>query len=312
MIEEFHTMKSFRGTDLGIIRLNKLAITDNPKMEITIGDERIYPIGFDTYGHPIISSQNYAYYKALKKNYDRDEKTFLLKVTYEYKAFCIRLDVFNEADIINSIANGNSLRKLKEILMLRKQYNFCKKNSNSKNELKCFIIFGRYLLETDGHVYLWDEDNKKKGPEVHIPGEDDVCATCGKHFNIQDVRDANITEDDQACKYHKSCYDKYVQELQLCKASQIMDVVYENIPSYDIIPDNDGNEKFNWYCYHTTQGDIALRFKTKVISIKWYDNFKPFDVKKVFKKEPVTKFNRGIHAWSPEDAIRYLSMAKEA
>lgn len=48
-----------------------------------------------------------------------------------------------------------------------------------------------------------------------------------------------------------------------------------------------------------------------MIVIKWHDNFKPFNMK-IFADERVTKFDRGIHAWSKDDAIRYLGMAKKA
>ena len=67
--------------------------------------------------------------------------------------------------------------------------------------------------------------------------------------------------------------------------------------------------------YHTKQGDVALRFKNKVIEIKWCGNFKPFNLEALFKDEDVTKRkledSKIIHAWSADDAVRYLMMVKK-
>ena len=70
-----------------------------------------------------------------------------------------------------------------------------------------------------------------------------------------------------------------------------------------------------WYLYHTNQGNVAIRFKNKVIEIKWFGNFKPFNLETLFKDEDVTKKklpdSKVIHAWSMDDAIKYLMMVKK-
>ena len=57
-IEPFRNEPS---TKLGVIRLKHLAWPDKQRIKIMIGDREFKPIGFDTYGHPIISEENYAY-----------------------------------------------------------------------------------------------------------------------------------------------------------------------------------------------------------------------------------------------------------
>lgn len=97
------------------------------------------------------------------------------------------------------------------------------------------------------------------------------------------------------------------------EASQIIDAVYDDKPEVEVRKEwdeEDQKEKI-WYCYKTNQGTISIRFKNKVIVLEWHNNFKPFSMN-IFKDERVTKYDRGIHAWSRDDAIRYLSMAKRA
>ena len=53
-----------------------------------------------------------------------------------------------------------------------------------------------------------------------------------------------------------------------------------------------------------------------MISIEWQENFKPFDMNQIFASEDVTKWaengKRGIHAWSIENAGKYLAKVNKA
>lgn len=340
MLKEIHTIRTFRGTNLGIIRLDKLAKPDKSKMIITIGGIEVKPIGFDTYGHPIISASNFLYYQALKSNFGRKEITFLTEVSYEPAIFCYRRDVYDSIESIKQaiteneknkasscLKEDNQLEKLKMLLILRKQAAFL------NLELKNFILYGKYLLSSNGHIYsaydlsidyligLGGEDvveinediDVSTLKEVHIPSREDVCAICGEQFTLQDVKENRITENARVEKVHCKCHKNFNIEVDLDKASQIIDAVYEGKPPVEIRKewdDEDHKEKI-WYSFKTNQGTISIRFKHKVIVIEWHDNFKPFNMK-IFDEERVTKYDRGIHAWLKEDAIRYLSMAKKA
>lgn len=339
MLKEIHTIRSFRGTDLGIIRLDKLAMPSKLKMKITIGGIEVKPIGFDTYGHPIISASNFLYYQALKSNFGRKEITFLTEVSYEPETFCYRRDIYdstesikqviaeNKKNKVSYIKEDNQLENLKRLLILRKQAAFL------DLELKNFILYGKYLLSSNGHIYsaydlpieylmglggedvveINDDVDVSKLTEVHIPSNEDVCAICGESFTLDDVKKNLITENERVEKVHCKCHKNFNIEVELDKASQIIDAVYEGKPHVEIRKewdDEDQKEKI-WYSFKTKQGTISIRFKNKVIVIEWHDNFKPFNMK-IFADERVTKFDRGIHAWSKDDAIRYLSMAKKA
>lgn len=344
---EVHTIRKFRGTNLGIIRLNQLAKPDG--MKITIGGIEIRPIGYDTYGHPIISSSNFIYYQALKSNFGRKETTFLTEVYYEPKVFCIRREIYDSKEAIEQIIHeeaevkcmdeyerakkakeqSEKLKKLKKILIYRKQAAFL------QMELKNFLLYEKYVLSSDGHIYsaselptkfiasLDDEDVLELDDsviseyaltkEVHIPGSEDICTICGEKFNIEDVKDDRITENEQVEKVHRECQKAFSIQTELEKASQIIDAVYDGNPKVNIESEYvlEQQKERIWYCYKTNQGTISIRFKNKVTVIEWHDNFKPFNMT-IFDGERVTKYDRGIHAWSKDDAIRYLSMAKKA
>lgn len=324
MTSEIHTIRNFRGSNLGIIRLNKLAYPDKSKIKITIGGRDVKPIAFDTYGHPIISESNFVYYKALKANADRRADTFLTEVCYEAKPFCVREEIYDSKEEIEKVIKGNELKQLKKLLIYRKQAAFL------KMQLHSFLLYGKYVLASNGHIYLAEnisvedidvnnvveipeKDGISYGKEIHVPGEDDVCAVCGEKFTLNDVAEQLVTENNKLEKVHCKCQDQFTTEVKMKEASQIIDAVYDDKPEVEVRKEwdeEDQKEKI-WYCYKTNQGTISIRFKNKVIVLEWHNNFKPFSMN-IFKDERVTKYDRGIHAWSRDDAIRYLSMAKRA
>jgi len=328
---ELHSIKKFRGGKLGIIRLKKLAYPRN--ITIQIGDEEFRPIGYDTYGHPIISEENFIYYKALKAIRERQGESLVPVVEYEPQPFCIKRETYDSKEWIEKIEMESDkeakLKRLKELLINRKRANF------NKSELNTFILYGKYALYQDGHVYMCsyerinfeetdsivlemsDVANFNLKEEVHIPRHDDVCFICRKNFNIDDIKKLTITEDENCRKAHKRCLIKDIEAKNYQKASKIIDSVYQDFPESEIIReyDEEDNKEKVWYLYHTRQGDVAIRFKNKVIEIKWFGNFKPFKLEKLFEDEEVTKRRlkdaKVIHAWSMDDAIRYLLMVKK-
>lgn len=322
-MQERHSIKRFRETNLGIIRLEKLA-DPSKDMKIFIGEKQVWPISFDTYGHPIISESNFAYYLSEKQNTERRGESLVPIVEYENKCFCIIRSAYDsEEAILTAISSENdALKHLKQILIERKQAAFCGK------ELDTFVLYGKYVLSSNGHTYVLK--NSKGIPqqdvakvnniedisyteEIHIPSENDTCDICGKKFTIEDVQQFSISANESSVKTHKVCLEDFKKATEHQIASQIVDAVYDGRPVSEIKSDYDSEEsKFKtWYVYKTNQGTIRICFRTKVIVIEWEDNFKPFNMS-IFDNERVTKYDRGIHAWSKDDAIRYLSMAKKA
>lgn len=374
-LKELHSIKEFRGSKLGILRLNNLA---NPSKGIVVrfAGKEFLPISYDTYGHPIVSKQCFEYYKALKGLNEREGESLVPEVEYEPQYFVVRRDVYDSKEAFESIEmlpEEEQLNRLKEILIYRKKAHFTGK------ELKTYILYGKYALYEDGHVYICTfdekEDNQKnvirnvfevmnqrvfckmrtkfsrtntasclgqssemskpivqdlsevsnfellrdkkteKLIELHIPGAKDKCAICGKKFKISDVKEFAITENAECAKVHSSClYDCTIAENYL-EASKIIDNVYSEIPPSEIIKEiNEDGKEMVWYKYHTRDGDIGIRFKNKVREIKFFGNFKPFNLELLFKDVDVTKRRlfdaKIIHAWSKEAAIKYLMMVE--
>ena len=239
MEKELHSIKRFRGGNLGIIRLNKLAIPRD--ITIKLGDEEFKPIGYDTYGHPIISEANFIYYKALKSIREREGESLVAEVEYTHAPFAIRRDVYDSVQGIEAAAK--SLDTLKKLLKYRKQANFIKK------ELRTFILFGKYVLNNDGHIYACSYQEKDESAEekivldlsevinfeiyeeLHIPSHEDVCAVCGRRFNVDDIKEFAVTEDEDCRKVHKHCLASFVEAVNYQKASQIIDSVYQELYS---------------------------------------------------------------------------------
>ena len=355
-------IEPFRGeesTKLGVLRLKKLAYPD-ARMKIMIGDTEIKPIGFDTYGHPIISKENYEYCDALKAIAEREGKFLPVIVEYDRKAFCMKKECYDSKEYIEKAIgvenctaveeesaektekerkmeyerDVQSLKRFKELLVNRKQAAF------SGEKLNTFVIYDMYILSENGHVYqceqletvpLAEEEMKDavlemnqivtliQGKEIHIPSEKDVCPVCGKNFTIKDIQEFSVSENAKCEKVHAECLKKYTEALNHERASRIIDAVYTEKPKAKCevgeIYDDEDKEMRTCYTYKTNQGTISIYFRTKVTVIVWHDNFKPFNMS-IFDNERVTKFDRGIHAWSiggaMDDAIKYLQMDKKA
>lgn len=329
MISEIHNIKPFRDTKLGVIRLNKLA---NPRnMKIFLGEREVSPIGFDTYGHPILSEEVLQYYFALKTNADRRNETFLVDVEYEEAHFFIKSSYYDSKEELAKILNGEPTKKLekfKEYLVMRKKAAFIGKKLN---------VFAlnfdniQYILASDGKIYLADylettseetilaeEDMEAYvyEKEVHIPSSDEKCKICGKEFSFEDVENGFISFE-AACKVHLHCAIDFAEQVEEQKACSIVDAVYLKPKAPVTLKkfiDAKGKER-NRFVFKTEEGDISIYFKTKVIVIEWGENYKPFQMD-IFENERVTKYDdergRGIHAWSASGAIKYLDMAKRA
>lgn len=229
--ETVEVIQEFRQTALGKIRLKKLAYPCADKMKITIGEKEVFPIGFDSYGHPIISEGAFKYYKVMKAKAKKEGKDFSIVVEYEERPFCIRRSAYDSEDrkmlefetVKPSIESANlkDLKGLKEILVHRKMAVFLNENLNR------FLLYDKYLLGKDGKVYEYPSKEKHNEnivkfdgqvdttilKETHIPGEHDFCAICGKPFNICDVKQFEVTEDENCNKVHRKCQEEY-EELE--------------------------------------------------------------------------------------------------
>ena len=140
-VKELHSIKKFRVGNLGIVRLNHLAYPKD--ITIKIGDETFYPVGYDTYGHPIISEENFIYYKALKSIKERQGENLVPEVEYIPQPFVIKREVYDSIEWLqklkNEIPEEEKLKFLKEILIFRKRAHFEKKELNTFEKMIDFV-----------------------------------------------------------------------------------------------------------------------------------------------------------------------------
>ena len=62
-----------------------------------------------------------------------------------------------------------------------------------------------------------------------------------------------------------------------------------------------------WFIVTTTVGRFKIGWRKRVISIDWSDSKVAKTAKELFPDEDVTKDGRLIHAWSLDDARRYIA-----
>lgn len=330
VIREFHSIKPFRGEGgLGIIRLNNLAIPGTAKIQFN--EMEFKPIGFDTYGHPIISSGVFSYYKALKLLAERRGESLVPIVEYQRRPFCISSSYYDSREEIEKIVEYNEkgnkedekLKKFKQLLVNRKIKAF------QGGELNLFVVYGIYVLAKDGHVYLVDElktkdlqklqkqvleeddiETLKYSKEIHLPDHNDACNICGAIFTIDNVKNGNIAEDKDCNKVHIECLKKFEIAIEHKEASTIIDAVYAEHP--ESIPIVDSKDGTRMYEFSTSHGKITISFKEHGrIQIKWGEEFVPFDLTGFGYPESVNQTHTVI-AKSRDHAINLLIGVKNS
>lgn len=326
----------FRAENLGLIRLKWLAFPDKERVRITVEDEEFIPRGFDVYGHPVISEDNYRYYCALKAIAERKGQTVLAHVEYDDHPFFIRRELFDSIEGIQE-AVSSDVSTLKKMLNYRKQFAFYRKlDKNSEHPrvkkylqdpLHEFVIFGHYKLSKDGHVWLCQvqtqDDLKEVEPiehvksikvleQFHFPGAEDFCSICGRKFSIDDVAQLHVTEKEDGRKVHTGCFKKFKVALEHEKAAKIIDEVYcrQKCDSRVISRIGQNGEEIYWYEFKTPQGTISITFEDEEhITIKWAEDFKTWFIQ-CFSDFDVKKEAFYLHHISTNHAVIWLQNIK--
>ena len=326
VVREFHAAKPFRGGGLGIFRLDNLAIPGTAK--IYFNGMEFKPIGFDTYGHPIISTGVFSYYKALKLLAERSGESLVPIVEYQKRQFCIRRECFDSRKGIEKILEydetldktGNGKKKklemFKQMLINRKLAAF------QGEELNLFVVYGIYVLATDGHVYHTEKIHTDKlqnvleekdttvltfSQEVHLPDSTDACNICGSKFTMDDIVNGTVTEDSDCNKVHKECLKNFEVAIEHKEASSIIDAVYDEHPKTYVL-----NENGLKYVFETRQGKIYISFvKNGKVQIKWSEEFIPFDLNQFGYPESTNK-TRTVTTKNRDHAIDLLLKVKNS
>lgn len=259
---EAHTIREFRGTNFGIIRLNELSRPN--RMKILIGGIEIRAIGYDTYGHPIISESDFIYYNALQNNYKRSEKTFMAEVWYEPNPFCIRRDIYDSIESIQKIVleeetiedvieyKNEDERKRKEAEILKKKEErqnqklgelkkllvYRKRAAFLGNDLKSYLLYKTYILSSDGRIYF-ASDLPKECLESLLDGEDVIEFDEKIISAIQLSNEVHIPDSSDVCT--------------ICGKRFTLNDVKDNL-----ITENERVEKVHRKCHHDFTIEVEL------------------------------------------------------
>lgn len=320
---------------IGKICLDKLA--DPNTVTVTLDGEKLIPDRFNSFGEPFFTHEQERLYSFKEEELNRKSDEFIpLEVTiqYEEKVFDVPRSSFDSIEgIKKSLYCLSDLRE-----MLTNRHIFAK--LHGYNKLNEFMIFGCYCLCKNGSMMAIDEklidsivyhddvepyetfrrNNKEitlSSPGFVIPSPNSTCPCCGKKLTIDDLKNNPCVSEDGK-DFHYSCYRNYRRLLEVDKLTRcLMDIVYKKTDyTFDLLPNGYCSQKccshIPWILFHTIDGDIVVGWRKRVISIEWQENYKPFNLKELFKDEDVTKWTyengkRGIHAWGKEKAYEYLT-----
>ena len=327
----------------------KLSFPANPStVKVTYMGMPVYPERFSLAGSPIFSEEMtnlYLWKDYQRLNHDPNDNydSTIFDVMYEKMEFDIPKSEFDSIDGIRK--SLKSLSVFHKMLNNRKLWFL----NNKEKKLKEFVVFGKYLLDSLGQISLikyfdceytmpdvctleyFKENVKTFGATYRppIPESNTACPCCGKKFSISDLKKTTFGLVNGKVA-HESCQKTYYHSKSINDmTSLLMDLVYKDCPDFDLLPNGYCNQDccshLPWFRFHTSDGDIIIGWRKRVISIEWQENFKPFDMD-IFNGENVTKWcenfshiptsinhgmltttgKRGIHAWGREKAIKYL------
>lgn len=335
-IEAYGTEK---GT-IGHIRLDKLAIPETVK--VTLLGEPIIPESFSCYGHPNFTEEQQMLYmfkeEELKRQNGGEYIPLEAEIIYEERIFDVPRSTFDS--IMGIEKSLLSLSDLNE--MLQNRILFRKAHENER--LNEYMLFGCYWLDQFGQIMSVKKTSKgnlKTSGDVEyyetfcknnsegfiltsggyaIPTAGSVCPCCGKTFTIEDIKNNPCVYVDGKF-YHDSCWRNYRKLTEVDKFTRrMMSLLYKDADyQFELIPNGycsqDCCSHIPWFLFHTIDGDIIIGWRKRVISIEWQENYKPFDMNKLFDTEDVTKWEnggkRGIHAWGNDKAYEYLKKVLE-
>lgn len=155
--------------------------------------------------------------------------------------------------------------------------------------------------------------------EKYVPSIDEKCEQCGEAFTVDDLSSISSTWHSRKMM-HNGCIGHHYYETERETIEEMMKKVYQHELSYRGIKSNYNIDKNGhnrpWFKIGTPDGDILIGKRKRVFHIEWHESYKSFS--ETFSSEDVTKEfsahknERYIHAYSVEDAVKYLTLAKNS
>lgn len=138
-----------------------------------------------------------------------------------------------------------------------------------------------------------------------IPSVTDICELCKSNWNISNIRDYFHTGQNTR---HLSCHRKNIIDKTISRLTNLIIKAEIKFTKIEPVPNEyclDENFFGPWIIVHTDHGHIKLGDRKRVYEIDW-SGIKRNISSNIFVNENVTKSDFFIHAWSDEDAIKYL------
>ena len=325
-------MSPFFGDICVCLELNDYADKDTIKCKMANLNEEIIPDKFAYDGSPYFSYDKFEKYS----NGDHYARVYV-EVEYKSKELELPESTFNAAKGINDyIVDLKTLHHIMCIRHVAKHKKGIKLNEFVWRGVLSFDQFGQTMYLYD-QKYINDMPNKIKYGTVNyntfrfycegycgtfraIPDQDEVCPECGKAWSIDNIIDYITIEQDSYKRvgYHKECLKLHKNREQLKEFKEIFSKVYDlNELKFTVIPNEYSSYEHyaSWFIVSTSDGDIKIGWRKRVINIEWLDNYKQF--KETFVNEDVTRGGnldgvRNIHAWSVDKAIEYIDRARKS
>jgi len=193
--------------------------------------------------------------------------------------------------------------------------------------LATWVVLRRFVLDKCGNLgsileghppvhadeVLTNEEMQQISPSYswspfRLPTTADRCTRCGGGWDLHNADDCVWSRSQPVSPTHRGCkvlaviQDTYEQMQRIVKRAEVEVCAITLMPSrYDPeTPEVYGP----WVRLHTPHGCVCMGWRKRVISITWKESslWLPTEL----ESEDVTMWSEGIHAWSEDDAVRYL------
>jgi len=145
-----------------------------------------------------------------------------------------------------------------------------------------------------------------------IPPSVEVCPRCLSGWDLRNVANHKAVHDYKTetwTHYHKDCHKLKVQQESAKFFEELIRDSEINYTEMRAIPNGYSSDyASSWWIIETEKGPIKIGSRKRVFSISWENapGLKDVDGETLFADQQVTKERYLIHAWSKEDAIKYL------
>lgn len=315
---------SFQLTTNHSLVLSKLAVIGSAK--ILMGMRWIPFTKYDIYGAPVLP---HALIQTLLKEKEFNEALgipYTIQVRYKQAIPAFNSSIFTNQDYINF-----KLRSISGLLEYFSEIKKYKKAYPNYSDFGEFVLYGKFFVDNRGNVMALDKrynvpdelitmaEFKKLYHSYEFlpfPVESMIssplrCPYCSQEFTLNDILQDNLYWQSEEGITHRDCQDHFYELENKADLFSIIHYSGWDASNYTEIPNEYGCnceicKNRPWFIFHTSNGDIKIGWRKRVISIEFMEGFTEFPMS-IFEDEDVTKWEKGIHAWNKEKAIDYLA-----